>query len=86
MLGQIVTGVGFLGAGVMMARNGTVHGVTSAASIWMLAAIGATVGLGYLQSAVIMAMVVVAILIGFDLLESSFRSLRRGVHKQSPDN
>src|SRR5690606_12989967 len=40
IIGQIVTGVGFLGAGVMLAKDGMVIGVTSAATIWALAAIG----------------------------------------------
>lgn len=37
VLGQIITGVGFLGAGVMMTQDGKIHGVTSAAVIWVLA-------------------------------------------------
>ena len=40
----IVTGVGFLGAGSILRHEGTVMGVTTAASIWMVAAIGAAVG------------------------------------------
>ncbi|MEZ9450563.1 MgtC/SapB family protein, partial [Vibrio splendidus] len=39
VLGQIITGVGFLGAGVMMTLDGKIHGVTSAAIIWVLAAL-----------------------------------------------
>ena len=46
VLGQVVTGVGFLGAGVILARGGAITGVTSAAVVWVLAAIGSTVGLG----------------------------------------
>src|SRR5690349_2283794 len=40
VLGQVVTGIGFLGAGVIMTRNGLLTGVTSAAVIWLLAAVG----------------------------------------------
>lgn len=40
VIGQVITGIGFLGAGVILTRNGMVIGVTTAASIWMLAAIG----------------------------------------------
>src|SRR5690606_18027030 len=39
VLGQVVTGIGFLGAGVILTRESNVLGVTSAATIWMLAAI-----------------------------------------------
>ena len=40
IIGQVITGIGFLGAGVMLTRDGMVVGATSAASIWVLAAIG----------------------------------------------
>ncbi len=43
---QIVSGVGFLGAGTILRRGGEVKGLTSAASIWIAAAIGMAVGLG----------------------------------------
>jgi putative Mg2+ transporter-C (MgtC) family protein len=40
IIGQVVTGIGFLGAGVMLAKEGVVVGVNSAATIWSLAAVG----------------------------------------------
>jgi putative Mg2+ transporter-C (MgtC) family protein len=44
VIGQIIiTGIGFLGAGVILTRDGIVIGVTSAACIWILAAIGITI-------------------------------------------
>lgn len=82
VIGQIVTGVGFLGAGVMLAREGVVHGVTTAAVIWMLAAIGATVGLGHFGAALTMSVVTVSILTGIDLLEDRITSMTRGVHSR----
>ncbi|GEM_PF-4298365 len=42
---NVVSGIGFLGAGVIMRHGGTIHGVTTAASIWAVAAIGIIVGL-----------------------------------------
>ena len=80
VLGQVVTGIGFLGAGVILTREGAVLGVTSAATIWMLAAIGATIGFGWIPGAYALAAVTVGILIGVELLEASFVTLRRGVH------
>lgn len=51
---QIVTGIGFLGAGVVMQRGKTVHGLTSAAGIWSVAAVGMAVGMGdYFLAAVL---------------------------------
>ncbi|CAN5655081.1 MgtC/SapB family protein [soil metagenome] len=80
VLGQVVTGIGFLGAGVILTREGLVVGVTSAAVIWVLAAIGAVIGMGYVLPAVTISGVTVMILIGVERLEATFRSLRRGVH------
>ncbi len=51
MAAQIVTGVGFLGAGTILHFRGTVHGLTTAASLWVTAAIGTAVAVGmYLMS------------------------------------
>ncbi len=76
VIGQVVTGVGFLGAGVILARSGAVTGVTSAAVVWMLAAIGSTIGVGRPAEGLLLAFLVVGILIGVRLLESAFKRLR----------
>lgn len=81
IVGQIVTGVGFLGAGVIIAREGLVLGVTSAAVIWILAAAGSLAGLGNFTAAIWLAVITVIILIGITLLESLVRKLKRGVHE-----
>ncbi|MBA5764338.1 MgtC/SapB family protein [Vibrio sp. 404] len=81
VLGQIITGVGFLGAGVMMTLDGKIHGVTSAAIIWMLAALGMMIGLGYLQQSVIITLLMLSVLLGVDKAEHRIKALRRGVHK-----
>jgi putative Mg2+ transporter-C (MgtC) family protein len=78
VLGQVVTGIGFLGGGVILAREGAVIGVTSAAVIWVLAALGSLIGLGHLVAAIILSVVTVGLLIGVELLESVFRRLREG--------
>jgi putative Mg2+ transporter-C (MgtC) family protein len=78
VLGQVVTGVGFIGAGVMLAREGLVRGVTSAAVIWTLAAIGALVGFGRYAAALVLAVLVLVVLSGVQLLEQAVRHLRRG--------
>lgn len=82
IIGQVVTGVGFLGAGVMMSRDGVVVGVTSAAAIWALASIGVVISLHHDFTALKLCLVVVAVLTGVDILENSFQSLRRGVHQR----
>lgn len=80
VLGQVVTGVGFLGAGVIMTRNGLVTGVTSAAVVWVLAAVGAAVGIGRFGAAFAVSIVSVVMLVGVEQLEKISAALRRGVH------
>jgi len=82
VLAQVVTGVGFLGAGLMISQEGTVRGVTSAAVIWVLAAIGSTIGLGQYWQAIVFALIAVGVLSGVEYLENSIRWLRSGVHSR----
>ncbi|MDB4985759.1 MAG: hypothetical protein JWN04_937 [Myxococcaceae bacterium] len=83
VLGQVVTGVGFLGAGVIMTRNGLVTGVTSAAVVWVLASAGAAVGAGRFGVALVLSVVTVSVLVGVQKLELAFVELRRGVHAET---
>jgi putative Mg2+ transporter-C (MgtC) family protein len=78
VLAQIASGIGFLGGGVILARKGLVTGVTSAAVIWVLAALGAMIGFGHLAATIVLTLVTLGILIGVELLESAFRKLREG--------
>ena len=80
LLGQLVTGVGFLGAGVIFTQGGLVNGVTSASIIWLLTAAGAAIGFEHFDMAFVLSIVGVGILWGVQLLEHGFRNLRRGVH------
>ena len=59
---QIVTGIGFLGAGAILRTENTVRGLTTAASVWVTAAIGMAVGVGmYLMSAIATLIVLVVL-------------------------
>jgi putative Mg2+ transporter-C (MgtC) family protein len=82
VIGQVITGIGFLGAGVMIFRDGTVTGVTSAAAIWLLAAIGSTIGNGSYATGIKISILTVLVLVGLDALENCFKSLQKGVHKK----
>jgi putative Mg2+ transporter-C (MgtC) family protein len=55
---QIVTGIGFLGAGAIIRQGLSVRGLTTAASLWVVAAIGLAAGAGYYSAAVITTVVV----------------------------
>ena len=69
VLGQVVTGIGFLGAGVILARGERIQGVTTAAVIWVLAALGALIGLGYLWAALVLTFVTLVVLVGVEKFE-----------------
>ncbi len=59
---QIVTGIGFLGAGAIMRQGISVHGLTTAATLWMSAAIGMTAATGFYTVAVIATAVTLVVL------------------------
>ena len=66
----IMTGIGFLGAGVIMKEGLSVRGLTTAASIWVTAAIGVLVGIGFYFPAALAAALTLGTLAGFRWLES----------------
>jgi putative Mg2+ transporter-C (MgtC) family protein len=86
VLAQVVSGIGFLGGGVILARKGLITGVTSAAVIWVLAALGAMIGLGHLGATIVLTLVTLAVLIGVELLEGAFRRLRQGATDRELEN
>lgn len=57
---QVVTGIGFLGAGLILKEGASVKNLTTAASLWSAAAIGMAIGFGYYAIAIIAAIVAVA--------------------------
>ena len=65
----VVTGVGFLGAGSILRQEGYVHGLTTAASIWMVAAIGVAVGVRAYPLAAIGSVMALVVLEGYRWLE-----------------
>ncbi len=66
----IVTGIGFLGAGVIMREGFSIRGLSTAASIWTAAAVGVTIGLGFYAAAIGMAFLVILVMSGFRRLEA----------------
>lgn len=65
---QVVSGIGFMGAGVIFASGGRVHGLTTAAALWGAAATGVCVGLGVPSLALALTVVLVAFLWPVDWL------------------
>jgi putative Mg2+ transporter-C (MgtC) family protein len=72
---QIVTGIGFLGAGAIIRQGLSVRGLTTAATLWVVAAVGLAAGAGYYSAAVITTAVVLVALWPLRLL--AYRILRR---------
>lgn len=60
---NILVGIGFIGAGAIIQARGIVKGLTTAATIWMVAGIGMAVGLGMYNAAIIATILVLVILI-----------------------
>ncbi len=69
---QIITGIGFLGAGAIIRGAGQVSGLTSAATIWFLGALGILIGCNYPITAVLLALVVVILLLITSKIEGWF--------------
>ena len=76
---QIVTGIGFLGAGAILHERGSVVGLTTAATIWVVAAIGMGVGAGAYAEAVGTTVMVCLVLIGLRPIERKLVMVRRTV-------
>jgi putative Mg2+ transporter-C (MgtC) family protein len=80
VLGQMVTGVGFLGAGVILTRGSHVVGLTTASVIWVLAGIGAAIGFGEYLAAIALSLVTFLVLNVLEWVENRGEHKRRGAH------
>lgn len=71
----IVMGIGFLGAGMIFKSEDRVRGLTTAAELWVLAAIGLAVGLGFYFAALITTLIIIFILIPLKYMEREAREV-----------
>jgi putative Mg2+ transporter-C (MgtC) family protein len=69
---QIVTGIGFLGGGAILRSGNTVHGMTTAATIWVNAAIGVAAGMGQYALATVTAALTLIVLAVLPPIEAYF--------------
>lgn len=65
IIGQIVTGIGFLGAGVILHHGGSIQGLTTAATVWCSAALGSLAGLGLYWETLICTLTIWIVNTGF---------------------
>ncbi len=71
-----MTGVGFLGAGVIMKEGLNISGLTTAASIWASCAIGVLVGLGFFAASILLTVLLLALMMWVPKLEARLPSRR----------
>lgn len=66
LAGQVVSGIGFLGAGTILQKKNGVSGLTTAATLWLSGAIGLAVGIGYYEGAIIATVICLVTLISLN--------------------
>ena len=64
--GQVISGIGFFGAGTILQKKNAVTGLTTAATLWLSAAIGLAVGIGYYEGAIIATVICLVTLISLN--------------------
>ncbi|MBI2871512.1 MAG: MgtC/SapB family protein [Candidatus Omnitrophica bacterium] len=69
---QVVTGIGFLGAGTIIRERAGIRGLTTAASIWTIAAVGLAIGMGFYFAALVTTAIALVALHFFSRLERRF--------------
>jgi putative Mg2+ transporter-C (MgtC) family protein len=81
---QIVTGVGFLGAGAVIQDRGGVHGLTTAATIWLVASIGMACGARLYYLALISTVLAIGVLLGLAQVDRYLRPGRGNEKENKP--
>jgi putative Mg2+ transporter-C (MgtC) family protein len=82
LIANIIVGIGFIGAGAIMRTDKQVQGTTTAASLWVVAAIGMASGFGFYKEAVATTILAYVVLAGLWVLE---KRMRRSVHYHGGD-
>jgi putative Mg2+ transporter-C (MgtC) family protein len=80
----VPAGVGFLGAGTILKKSDRVHGLTTAASVWVVAATGLAAGLGMWSATVVGTLIAVAALVADRPIHGLSRRLRGGAEERRP--
>ncbi|WP_373598634.1 MgtC/SapB family protein [Paraclostridium bifermentans] len=71
-IGQVISGIGFLGAGTIIKTKGSVRGLTTAASIWSVACIGIAIGVGFYRISIIGGLSIITVLVVLKKIEEKF--------------
>ncbi|MGY5267962.1 MgtC/SapB family protein [Paraclostridium bifermentans] len=71
-IGQVVSGIGFLGAGTIIKTKGSVKGLTTAASIWTVACIGIATGMGFYEVSILGGISTIIVLVVLKKIEGKY--------------
>ena len=74
---QVINGIGFLGAGAILREGFTVRGLTTAASVWVVACLGLSVGMGYYVLTAVGTVIAFVTLVAFDGIQEKIRARSR---------
>ena len=86
IISNIVVGIGFIGDGAILKHGSKVEGTTTAASLWAVAAIGVTVGVGLFKEATIITALIYIILQVVWVIEQKMRTKFGPIYKPEEDN
>ncbi len=81
MASIIIQGIGFIGAGAIIQASGAVRGLTTAATLWVVAGIGIACGFGLWEVALIVTLLVLILLVIFRYIDAEAEKLETGIHE-----
>ena len=76
IIGQIITGIGFLGAGVIVKNDDKIVGVTTAAFIWCISAVGVLAGIGAIWTPIILTFGLLIVSLVFEKFETYIKKIK----------
>jgi len=80
LVAQVVTGIGFIGAGVILQARGSISGLTTAATIFVVSAVGITIGEGMFTVGLMTTLLIIVVLVLLRRVEGGFVRRRRLFH------
>jgi putative Mg2+ transporter-C (MgtC) family protein len=85
---QIVVGIGFLGGGAILRHGTSIHGLTTAANLWLTASVGLAVGIGFFVGASVTVAFALLVLVGLRPVERLLSRIRqhRGIPNEPPQD
>jgi len=84
IISNIIVGIGFIGAGAILRKEGRVEGTTTAAGLWAVAAVGVTVGIGLYKEALVVTLLIYLVLQSLWIIEKKMRH-RFGIRNGDAD-